>query len=139
MVAENPLLFAYSRDSLRPLREISLSTTVQRRINLVDLRQASTLFSQDNKIYPLSFAENIGLGCLSLASDMDLIEKAAEQGGAAGFISKLDTAYSTNLDPECSIISMNLQGKPDHPLQKEVDKLPKKTNISGGETQRLVA
>jgi hypothetical protein len=70
---------------------------------------------------------------------MDLIQKAAEQGGAAGFISKLDAAYNTILDPGCDILSINLQGNPDHPLQKEVDKLPKKGNISGGETQRLVA
>ncbi|KAJ2934277.1 hypothetical protein H1R20_g2819, partial [Candolleomyces eurysporus] len=107
--------------------------------DLVDLRRASTLLSQDNSIYPLSFAENIGLGCLDLAGDMEMIEKAAEQGGAAGFISKLDTAYSTVLNPGCGIVSMNLQGNADHPLQKEVDKLPKETKISGGETQRLVA
>ncbi|RXW25404.1 hypothetical protein EST38_g399 [Candolleomyces aberdarensis] len=107
--------------------------------DLADLRRASTLLSQDNSIYPLSFAENIGLGCLDLAGDMDMIEKAAEQGGAAGFISKLDTAYNTVLDPGCGIVSMNLQGNADHPLQKEVDKLPKETKISGGETQRLVA
>ncbi|KAJ2917467.1 hypothetical protein MD484_g2900, partial [Candolleomyces efflorescens] len=107
--------------------------------DLLDLRRASTLLSQDNSVYPLSFAENIGLGCLDSAGDMDLIQKAAEQGGAAGFISKLDTAYNTNLDPGCRIVSTNLHGNPDHPLQKEVDKLPKRANISGGETQRLVA
>ncbi|KAJ2917515.1 hypothetical protein MD484_g2899, partial [Candolleomyces efflorescens] len=107
--------------------------------DLLDLRRASAVLGQDNKIYPLSFAENIGLGCLDSASDMDLIQKAAEQGGAAGFISKLKGAYSTILDPPCPIVSTNLHGNSDHPLQKEVDKLPKKANISGGETQRLVA
>ncbi|KAJ2925277.1 hypothetical protein H1R20_g11818, partial [Candolleomyces eurysporus] len=107
--------------------------------DLVDLRQASMLLSQDNKVYPLSLAENIGLGCLELVEDMNLIENAAERGGAAGFISKLDTGYGTVLSPTCPTVMLGLYGDANHPLHKEIEKLPKKTNISGGETQRLVA
>ncbi|KAF6749019.1 P-loop containing nucleoside triphosphate hydrolase protein [Ephemerocybe angulata] len=107
--------------------------------HIADLRQATVLLSQENKIYPLSFAENIGLGHLDSVHDMELVKKAAEQGGATEFISKLDTGYSTQLNQSADTISMNLHGKNDHPLHKEMEKLEKAVNISGGETQRLVA
>jgi ABC-type multidrug transport system fused ATPase/permease subunit len=88
----------------------------------------------------LSLAENIGLGLLQSSDDMDLIVKAAEQGGASEFISKLDTGYNTRLHnaPETGVL--NIHGKTDHPLShKEMEKLEKPAKISGGEKQRLVA
>ena len=106
---------------------------------LADLRRASTLLSQENQVYPLSLAENIGLGCLDYLGDMDKIKEAADKGGAAGFIGKLETGYETKMDDGAKATCRNLLGKPDHPLKKEMDKLEKKINISGGEKQRLVA
>ncbi|TEB23738.1 P-loop containing nucleoside triphosphate hydrolase protein [Coprinellus micaceus] len=93
--------------------------------NMADLRRASTILSQDNKIYPLSLAENIGLGLLQSSDDMDLIAKAAEQGGASEFISKLDTGYNARLHNASET--------------GEMEKLEKPAKISGGEKQRLVA
>lgn len=106
---------------------------------LADVRQASALLSQENKIYPLTFAENIGLGCLEFKDNMELIKQAAEQGGAADFISKLETGYDTRLDQNAQSWGMNLYGKEDHPLHKKMNELQKSAKISGGETQRLVA
>ena len=81
--------------------------------NMADLRRASTILSQDNKIYPSSFAENIGLGLLQSSGDMDLITKAAEQGGATEFISKLESGYDTRLHNSSETTVLNIQGKPD--------------------------
>ena len=113
--------------------------TMSKSYNMADLRRASTILSQDNKIYPLSFAENIGLGLLQSSGDMDLITKAAEQGGATEFISKLESGYDTRLHNSSETTVLNIQGKPDHPLHKELEKLEKPAEISGGEKQRLVA
>jgi ABC-type multidrug transport system fused ATPase/permease subunit len=107
--------------------------------DMADLRRASTILSQDNKVYPLSLAENIGLGLLQSSDDMDLIAKAAEQGGASEFISKLDTGYNTRLHNASETGVLNIHGKTDHPLHKEMEKLEKPAKISGGDKQRLVA
>jgi ABC-type multidrug transport system fused ATPase/permease subunit len=136
---KSTLIRILSRLFTPSLGELIIDGSPAKDFDLVDLRQASILLSQDNKVYPLSLAENIGLGCLELVDDMSLIENAAERGGAAGFISKLDTGYGTVLSPPCPTVMLNLHGDPNHPLHKEVEKLPKQTNISGGETQRLIA
>ncbi|KAJ2919899.1 hypothetical protein MD484_g561, partial [Candolleomyces efflorescens] len=136
---KSTLIRILSRLFTPSLGELIIDGSPAQDFDLVELRQASILLSQDNKVYPLSLAENIGLGCLELVDDMDLIKDAAERGGAAGFISKLDTGYGTVLSPQCPMMMLNLHGDPNHPLQKEVEKLPKQTNISGGETQRLIA
>ncbi|KAJ7025386.1 P-loop containing nucleoside triphosphate hydrolase protein [Mycena alexandri] len=80
-------------------------------------------------LYPLSLAENIGLGYPSQSSNMDMIRDAARKGGADGFVSKLKQGYSTVLDPKTIQL----------PLAKEAEKFEKSADISGGERQRVVA
>jgi ABC-type multidrug transport system fused ATPase/permease subunit len=107
------------------------------RIN--DLHQATVVLSQDSKLYPLSIAENIGLGYARFSSDKEMVIQAAKEGGAFDFIQKFEKGIDTILEPRTKIISSNLYNKKDHPLYKEMEKLQKKSDVSGGERQRVVA
>jgi len=103
------------------------------------LRQATANLSQDNVIYPLSLAENIGLGFSECASNKGMVAKAAEQGGALSFISKLSDTFETQLDPRNKPFILNCPSEKDHPIVQKLEELRKKVDISGGERQRIVA
>jgi ABC-type multidrug transport system fused ATPase/permease subunit len=104
-----------------------------------DLQHATVILSQDTSIYPLSLAENIGLGYPDFSSDKDMIIKAAKDGGALEFIQKLNKGMDTVLDPLLDIFSTNLYRNKTHPLYEEMEKLEKKVDVSGGERQRVAA
>lgn len=104
-----------------------------------ELHRATTLLSQDNLIYPLALRLNIGLGYPGKEDDHAMVDDAAHQGGAAEFISKLKDGMETNLNPGIVCHPVNLRGKISHPLYKEMERLSKKTEISGGEKQRIAA
>jgi ABC-type sugar transport system ATPase subunit len=105
-----------------------------------DLRRASVILSQDTSIYPLSLAENIGLGYPSISSDKDMIIEAAKDGGALGFIQKLKNDFNTVLDPSVDTYTSNiLYDNKTHPLYIEMNELHKKMKVSGGELQRVAA
>ncbi|KAJ3513132.1 hypothetical protein NLJ89_g3120 [Agrocybe chaxingu] len=104
-----------------------------------DLHRATAILSQESDIYPLTLAENIGLGCPERSNDMALIEEAARDGGAAEFMSKLKDGVQTTLNSYHSYFHNNLHGNRDHPLYEEMEKMKKKIDISGGERQRIVA
>lgn len=104
-----------------------------------ELHRATTLLSQDNLIYPLALRLNIGLGYPGKEDDQAMVDEAARQGGAAEFISKLEGGMDTNLDPGIECRPVNLRGNTSHPLYKEMERLRKKTEISGGEKQRIAA
>lgn len=95
-----------------------------------DLRRATASLTQDHHLYPLSLAENIGLGNPNQFSDVDLIHDAAQKGGAKGFISKLNQDFSTVLDPMTDQYSI-IETSDKTPLVKEAERLEKKTDISG--------
>ncbi|KAJ2925376.1 hypothetical protein H1R20_g11685, partial [Candolleomyces eurysporus] len=116
------------------------------------LREASVLLCQDHQVFPFSFRENIALGHPTLllqrqADDdakidenlMELVKGAAEKGGARRFIEKMENGFETELDPRIVIMANKLEHHPDHPLQEEKKKIRKKSDISGGERQRVVA
>ncbi|KDR69213.1 hypothetical protein GALMADRAFT_256051 [Galerina marginata CBS 339.88] len=104
-----------------------------------DLHEATALLSQDNTIYPLSLGENIGLGYPERVLDDEMVTEAAEKGGALEVINKLKDGKETVLDPIVDVFQVNLYGNKTHPLYEEMEKLRKKIDISGGETQRVVA
>ncbi|KAJ6621879.1 P-loop containing nucleoside triphosphate hydrolase protein [Mycena sp. CBHHK59/15] len=127
-----------------------------RHYKISDLRETIASLTQDHHLYPLSLAENIGLGNPEQVSDMDLILDSAKKGGANGFVSKLGQGFSTILDPKGDQYSVNVQSSDNTPLAKEMDKLEKTIDISGtdfpfftqtthftktlgGERQRVVA
>ncbi|KAJ7134763.1 P-loop containing nucleoside triphosphate hydrolase protein [Mycena epipterygia] len=105
---------------------------------IADLRAATASLTQDHHLYPLSLAENIGLGNPDRVADPNIMLDAAKRGGADGFVSKLEQGFSTVLDPKTVQYSFETLGKKT-PLAKEAEKLVKKTDISGGERQRVVA
>ena len=96
--------------------------------NLEDLKRATASLAQDHTVFPLSVAENVGLGDPSCVSDTDAITESAKKGGADHFIQKFSDGFQTVLDVEtygyCTALA-------DHPLQAEWRKLPKKIDISG--------
>ena len=104
-----------------------------------DLRRATVILSQDTSIYPLSLAENIGLGHPAFSSNMDMIIEAAKEGGALEFIQKLNEGINTVLDPLVKVFALNLYRNKTHPLYDEMEKLDKKIDVSGGERQRVAA
>ena len=104
-----------------------------------DLHRATTLLSQENNVYPLSLAENIGLGHVDLVHDQVAIEAAAKDGGAWGFMEKLKDGIHTVLDPDTKVFRANVRRDRDHPLFQTMQKIRKRIDISGGEKQRLVA
>ncbi|KAF9003650.1 P-loop containing nucleoside triphosphate hydrolase protein [Cyathus striatus] len=106
---------------------------------VVNLHRATAILSQDNHIYPVTLGENIGLGYAVHAGDKEMIAQAAEQGGASEFISKLSNGMDTMLEPLLDTFVHNIGHGRDHPLQKKLDAVQKKLEISGGEKQRLVA
>jgi ABC-type multidrug transport system fused ATPase/permease subunit len=105
----------------------------------VDIRQATATFTQDHNLFPLSLYENIALGYPECMSDVDMVSKAAEKGGASEFIAKLTDGLKTILDPSNVTYNINVPSDPEHPLHKKMEALEKKIDISGGERQRVVA
>jgi ABC-type multidrug transport system fused ATPase/permease subunit len=67
-----------------------------------------------------------------------MIIEAAKEGGAFDFIQKFQKGIDTVLEPLTQVMSSNLYKKT-HPLYKEMEKLEKKSDVSGGERQRVVA
>ncbi|CAA7271172.1 unnamed protein product [Cyclocybe aegerita] len=104
-----------------------------------DLHRATAILSQENYVYPLTFAENIGLGYPECSDDMALVEEAAKEGGAAEFIGKLKNGVQTILNAHVTHFHNNLHGNREHPLYAEMEELKKKIDISGGEKQRIAA
>ncbi|KAF8163821.1 P-loop containing nucleoside triphosphate hydrolase protein [Crassisporium funariophilum] len=104
-----------------------------------DLHQATAILSQDNHLFPLSLAENIGLGYPPYSSNIEMVAEAAKEGGAAEFMEKLKNGMDTVLEPYIDSFSLNLYGNKTHPLYQEMEQIQKKIDISGGERQRIVA
>ncbi|KAJ7789192.1 P-loop containing nucleoside triphosphate hydrolase protein [Mycena olivaceomarginata] len=92
---------------------------------LPDLRKVQAMLSQDHALYPLSLAENIGLGNPDCVNDMKMILEAATAGGASEVIKKLNDGVETVDQHEN--------------LQKILADLEQRAEVSGGEKQRLVA
>ncbi|KAF7314494.1 ABC transporter ATP-binding protein [Mycena kentingensis (nom. inval.)] len=116
------------------------------RYQIADLRRATASLTQDHHLYPLSLGENIALGnaarlsasTVPLGEDPEVL-KAAERGGASGFMTKLDKGFETNLNPQVQSYTLHVQEQDGTPLAAEMKKLAKKADISGGERQRVVA
>ena len=106
---------------------------------LNDLRRATVFLSQDTSIYPLSLAENIGLGYPAFSSNKDMITEAAKEGGALEFIQKLNKGLDTVLNPLVKLFHLNLYKNKTHPLYDELEKVGKVIDVSGGERQRVAA
>ncbi|KAI0345381.1 P-loop containing nucleoside triphosphate hydrolase protein [Trametopsis cervina] len=102
-----------------------------------DLSQATASLTQDHRLFPLTIAENIGLGDHGSRHNMGLIREAASLGGAANFIDKLADRYEHSL---ASLKTCFRMGElPEGPLADFANGFQMSAMVSGGEKQRLVA
>ncbi|KAL9715679.1 hypothetical protein Ac2012v2_000122 [Leucoagaricus gongylophorus] len=69
-------------------------------LRLADLRRVTSVLFQDYTHFPLSIAENIGLGApvAPHATNMEYIREAAQLGGASTFVEKFPDQYGTYLE-----------------------------------------
>lgn len=101
------------------------------RYKMVDFRQAVATLTQDHHLYPLSIAENIGLGDPDRIGDMDVVARAAKAGGAEGVIAKLAQGYSTVLDSVTIQYGLNVKKEDKTPLAEKLRSLEKTVDVSG--------
>ncbi|KAF7369844.1 Lipid A export ATP-binding/permease protein MsbA [Mycena sanguinolenta] len=106
---------------------------------MADLRRAQATLTQDHKLYPLTLAENIGLGYAEHVKDNQMIMEAAKDGGAAELLEKFKDGAETTLEPIMTAFGYQLDDDKHKALKDVLAKLEKTTEISGGEKQRLVA
>ncbi|KAF7353971.1 Lipid A export ATP-binding/permease protein MsbA [Mycena venus] len=106
---------------------------------LADLRNAQALLAQDHTLYPLSLAENIGLGNVEHINDIEMVLQAVDSGDASDVITKLKDGLQTMLDPVQTAEGNRLDKEKHTKLQSILENLEQKAEVSGGEKQRLVA
>ncbi|KAJ7872817.1 P-loop containing nucleoside triphosphate hydrolase protein [Mycena olivaceomarginata] len=106
---------------------------------IADLRKVQALLTQDHKLYPLTLAENIGLGHPDHVDNIDMILQAAESGGADGVIKRQNDGVNTVLHPVQTARGGHLDKYNHKKLKSILDRLEKKAELSGGEKQRIVA
>ncbi|KAJ6494286.1 P-loop containing nucleoside triphosphate hydrolase protein [Mycena sanguinolenta] len=106
---------------------------------MADLRRAQATLTQDHKLYPLTLAENIGLGYAEHVRDTEMIMEAARDGGAAELLEKFKDGAETTLEPITTAFGYQLDDDKHKALKDVLTKLEKTTEVSGGEKQRLVA
>ncbi|KAI3598084.1 abc transporter atp-binding protein [Moniliophthora roreri] len=109
------------------------------RFKIADFRQAIATLTQEHNLFPLSIAENIGLGCPEAGMNKDMITEAAQKGGADALIKKLGSGSDTVLDPMTIQYHAHVDEKDESELAGHLKRMKKTTDVSGGERQRLVA
>ncbi|KAH7903017.1 P-loop containing nucleoside triphosphate hydrolase protein, partial [Hygrophoropsis aurantiaca] len=97
---------------------------------LADLRRATANLAQDHHIFPLSIAENVGLGNPAVVGDLERVVESARLAGAHGFVEKFEEGYNTVLEP-ASRADLRFGGNDNEELKKEMKNMEKKVEISG--------
>ncbi|KAJ7778846.1 P-loop containing nucleoside triphosphate hydrolase protein [Mycena maculata] len=119
--------------------QVSIEGQDIRDCKLEEFRAATAILTQDHHIYPLSLAENIGLGNPHEVSNEHLISESARKGRAEAFISKYAEKYDTVLEPKAVNELYDCSEMDGTPLSKIYGGFDKKTKVSGGEQQRVAA
>ncbi|KAJ7684327.1 P-loop containing nucleoside triphosphate hydrolase protein [Mycena polygramma] len=115
--------------------------------DLARLRSATAVFTQGHHIYPLSLKENIALGSPEAVLNvglqdpdlMKLVQESSRKGGAYEFIERLADKYDTVLEPTVPKWHWNCETTDESPLAKIHQAFEKKSDISGGQVQRVAA
>ena len=94
------------------------------------LYASMALLTQDHTIFPLSIAENIGIGDTDDVNDMTKVVEAARLGGASAFIEKRANRYDEVLHPVRTWQTCRYQ-LPDGPLKKFSEDIERSTEVSG--------
>jgi ABC-type bacteriocin/lantibiotic exporter with double-glycine peptidase domain len=98
---------------------------------IAHLRQATATLTQDHQLFPLSLAENIGLGYSSSLLDTVMVTESAKLGGAYDLICKLEKGLQTNLNPVRTTYKRNVTEERHPHLMAEFEKLEKPAEVSG--------
>ncbi|KAK7036001.1 ABC transporter protein [Favolaschia claudopus] len=111
-----------------------------REYKLTSLQETIAVLTQDHHTFPLSLGENIGIGNPKEVRNRCLIEASARKGGAYEFIANRTDKYDTVLEST----AVNYMGhlccpEDDTALTKIFRGFVKKTEVSGGERQRVAA
>jgi len=102
-----------------------------------DVRRSQAIMGQDFVKYPLTIRENIGLGCVDRAEDIERIHRATKLGGAFDFISEQSLGFETEIEPRSEHWSSFRGSKEDGPLRDKLKELQGELKLSGGQWQRL--
>ncbi|KAH0578824.1 hypothetical protein H2248_003022 [Termitomyces sp. 'cryptogamus'] len=119
--------------------EILLDDIPIQTYKMANLRDITSILSQDHLIWPLSLAENVGLGYVACATDEQMINTAMEKGGANDVVARLSQGLATVLDPVDTVKSFGIELPRHQALQDVLDGFELHSDVSGGEKQRLVA
>ena len=98
---------------------------------VADLLAATASLTQDHNIFPFSLAENIGLGYLDNAEDMEMIKDSAKQGGASELIAGFTDGLATTLEPIKTAFAYDIDGPKYEVLKEMYDQLELTTAVSG--------
>ncbi|KAF7314970.1 ABC transporter ATP-binding protein [Mycena indigotica] len=116
------------------------STRDIREYKSADLRRATAALTQDHHLFPLSLAENIGLGNPARKDDGEAVSEALRRGGANKVVERLKGGTETVLEGGKGLRwGSNVRKDEGTLLAAELAKMEKKSDVSGGERQRLVA
>lgn len=105
---------------------------------LADVRRSTAILRQDHPVYPLSLRENITIGQPEHAATDGEVKEAIRQGGSEWFVNKLAKGAETVLYPVKTTDAYFI-GETDAGLKSVLEGMEKKTELSGGEMQRLAA
>lgn len=94
-----------------------------------DLAAGTALLTQDHKVFPLSMAENIGLGDHPNKHNIGRIWEAAALGGAGDFINKLPGGYEHSMAMSRTCMTSGVL--PEGPLLDLSNEFQRCTDISG--------
>lgn len=95
-----------------------------------DLYAATALLTQDHTVFPLTVAENIGIGDVGAIGDMVKIKEAARLGGASDFIQSMARGYEQTLTPVHTWGPTRFP-LPEGELKKFADEVERRKDISG--------
>ena len=96
-----------------------------------DLTKASALLTQNHNIFPMTIAENIGVGDADSVDDIKRVKEAAELGGAKSFIEKLSNGYDEVLKPVETAWSTRYLSLGADELKDVMDEVERSKDISG--------
>ena len=93
------------------------------------LHESTAVLTQNHQLFPLSIAENIGIGNPSHLNDREKIASAATRGGAEGVIKKLKNGLDHFLERDDTVISS--QPLTSGPLFDFFNSLEQNSSVSG--------
>jgi len=106
-------------------------------LQLTTYRQCVSTLPQEFTFFPMTVAENIGLGDPEHAEDYERVRKAADLGGALDFIEKdLPEGFQTRLKGPAAFSLHTTDHRFAQWADKEVQK-HRTTSLSGGQWQKL--